>query len=176
MRTPLKLATLAPALLLAACVSMPSGPSQMALPGTGKSFDRFRVDDYACQQFASSRLGGKTPEQAAAEAGVASAVVGAAVGAAAGAAINGGRGAAAGAGTGAAMGALAGTGAAWASSYQLQRRYDDAYLQCMYAKGNKVPVYGAFASRYAPQRALRAPRSSRTPRAYYPPPPPPSAR
>jgi hypothetical protein len=153
--------------LLAACVSMPSGPSQMALPGTGKSFDQFRADDYECQQFASNRVGGKTPNEAAADSGVASAVIGAAVGAAAGAAINGGQGAAVGAGVGGATGALVGTGTASASSYELQRRYDAAYLQCMYAKGNKVPVYGAFV--HQNEAPAAQPR-------YYPPPPPPGWR
>jgi hypothetical protein len=167
MRLPLRLPALASTLLIAACVSMPSGPSQMSLPGTGKSFDQFRADDYECQQFASSRLGGKTPNEAAADSGVASAVVGAAVGAAAGAAIDGGHGAAAGAGVGGAMGALAGTSAASTSSYALQRRYDDAYLQCMYAKGNKIPVYGAFTTQNEPPRQ---------PQGYYPPPPPPGWR
>jgi len=87
MRAFFKLVALASTPLIAACVSMPSGPSQMSLPGTGKSFDQFRADDYQCQQFASSRLGGKTPNEAAADSGVASTLIGAAVGAAAGAAI-----------------------------------------------------------------------------------------
>ena len=33
-----------------------------------------------------------------------------------------------------------------AESQGLQRRYDFAYLQCMYSKGNKVPVPGEFRS------------------------------
>jgi len=165
MRAFFKLVALASTPLIAACVSMPSGPSQMSLPGTGKSFDQFRADDYQCQQFASSRLGGKTPNEAAADSGVASTLIGAAVGAAAGAAINGGHGAAAGAGVGGATGALIGTGTASASSYELQRRYDDAYLQCMYAKGNKIPVHGGFATQNEPP--------PRQPQGYYPPPPPP---
>lgn len=162
-----KLLLLAPLFLtLAACVRIPSGPSAMALPGTGKSFERFRADDFDCQQFASSRVGDKTPEQVAAEAGVSSALVGAAIGAATGAAIDGGHGAAVGAGAGGAMGALAGTGAAAASSYELQQRYDSAYLQCMYAKGHKVPVYGKFISPH--EQLQQCPRGGY----YYPPPPP----
>ena len=31
---------------LGACVSIPSGPSIMALPGSGKTFDQFRNDDF----------------------------------------------------------------------------------------------------------------------------------
>lgn len=146
-------------LLVAGCVTVPSGPSAMALPGTGMSWDRFRLDDAECRQFAGAQSGGGSPSQAAASSGVASAAVGAVVGAAAGAAVDGGHGAAVGAGVGLATGALAGTGTAWTSSYELQRRYDAGYLQCMYAKGHKIPVYGNYASRPA--------------QAAYPPPPPP---
>ena len=147
-------------LTLGACVVMPSGPSMMSVPGTGKSFDQFRADDYDCRQFASSQVGGATAEQAAVDSGVRSAVLGTAVGAAAGAAISGSSGAATGAGVGLLMGTLAGTGAAHASGYNLQQRYDMGYGQCMYAKGHKVPVSRPFAAQHPPG-------------AYTPPPPPP---
>ena len=52
-------------LLLGGCVSMPSGPSVMVLPGTGKNFDQFRADEMDCRQFASSQVGGDTPDGAA---------------------------------------------------------------------------------------------------------------
>ena len=39
-----------------------------------------------------------------------------------------------------AAGAEHGAGATW----RLQRRYDMAYMQCMYAKGNQIPVRGSF--------------------------------
>ncbi|MGZ5231209.1 MAG: glycine zipper family protein [Burkholderiales bacterium] len=32
------------------------------------------------------------------------------------------------------------------SSYELQRRYDFSYIQCLYSKGHKVPVSGAYTS------------------------------
>ena len=32
------------------------------------------------------------------------------------------------------------------ASYDTQRRYDFAYVQCMYAKGHKVPVSGGYTS------------------------------
>lgn len=150
-------------LALTACVTVPSGPSVMSLPGSGKSFDQFRVDDYECRQYASMQAGG-TPNQAAESSGIKSAAVGTAVGAAAGAAIDGGSGAAAGAGVGLLVGALAGSGAANASAYTTQQRYDTGYTQCMYAKGHKVPVSGSFAS--ANERPA--------PRYNTPPPPPPS--
>ena len=47
-----------------------------------------------------------------------------------------------GAGTGLLFGSVAGAGAGDASAYELQQRYDSGYIQCMYAKGHKVPVSG----------------------------------
>lgn len=150
--------------MVGACATVPSGPGVLVLPGTGKSFDRFRADDFDCRQFASAQVGGTTPNQAASDSGVKSAAVGTLVGAAAGAAINGGSGAAVGAGAGLAVGALAGTGAAEGSAHNLQRRYDYGYIQCMYAKGHKVPVSGRLTS-----------TSPNPPAAYTPPPPPPGS-
>ena len=86
-------------LALGACVTTPSGPSVMVLPGTGKTFDQFRADDGLCQQYAAAQVGGQTPDAAAGSSGVRSAAVGTILGAAAGAAINGGRGASVGAGS-----------------------------------------------------------------------------
>jgi hypothetical protein len=132
--------------LLAGCASMPDGPSVMVLPGTGLPFDQFRGDDAVCRQYAFLQVGGKTPNQAAVDSGVASAAVGTAVGAAAGAALGGGSGAAIGAGTGLVAGSVVGTGAAERSGYGSQQRYDTAYIQCMYAKGHRVPVSGQFSN------------------------------
>src|SRR5258708_20419040 len=80
---------LIPIALLAGCVSMPSGPGVMVLPGSGKNFDQFRFDDNECRQFASSQIEGKTPDQAASDAGGRSAALGAVVGGLAGAALGG---------------------------------------------------------------------------------------
>ena len=151
-------------LALGACATVPGGPSIMSLPGTGKSFDQFRADDFECRQYASSQVGGTTPNQASAESGVRNAAIGTAVGAAAGALMDGSSGTATGAGVGLLFGTLAGSSAANASSYTLQQRYDIGYTQCMYAKGHKVPVSGRFAA--ATERP--APRRYNTP----PPPPP----
>ncbi len=165
MSRPLKSLLVLPVLLaVSACTTMPSGPSMLTLPGSGKTFDQFRADDLDCRQYANLQVGGSTPNQAAADSGVKSALVGTAIGAAAGAAFNGGNGAAVGAGAGLLVGALAGTAAADTSSYALQQRYDFAYIQCMYAKGNQVPVSGRI------QRPQPDPAPS-----YYPPPPPPPA-
>jgi len=161
MKASLRFAVAAALLALTACVAIPTGPSVMSLPGRGKSFDQFRADDYDCRQFASAQVGGVTANEAAVDSGVRSAVVGTVIGAAAGAAISGSSGAAAGAGAGLALGALAGSGAAGASAYALQQRYDISYQQCMYAKGHRVPVARAYATPY--------PYGPYTP----PPPPPP---
>jgi hypothetical protein len=159
-------------LLLAGCASVPTGPSVMAMPGTGKNFEQFRSDDAECRQYALSQVGGAGANQAAADAGVRSAVVGALVGAAAGAAIGGHDGAGIGAGAGLLVGSLVGSDAAHSSAYGTQRNYDNAYIQCMYAKGEQVPVPGIpmhSRARYraAPDEASYPP----SPSGYAPPPP-----
>lgn len=131
------------ALLLGACTVLPTGPSVMVLPGTGQSLESFRADDVYCREFAYIQNGGKTAEQAARQSAVTSAAVGTAVGAAAGAAIGGNaQGAAVGAGAGLLMGSAVGTDTARTSGYGTQRQYDNAYIQCMYSKGHRVPVPG----------------------------------
>lgn len=127
--------------MLAACTTMPTGPSALVLPGTGKSFDQFRADDFSCRGYAQAQVGG-TAQQASVDSGVRSAALGTVLGAVAGAALDGGHGAGVGAGTGLAFGALAGTGAGESSAYGVQQRYDFAYQQCMYAQGHRVPVAG----------------------------------
>ena len=151
-------------LAAAGCVSIPTGPSVMVLPGSGISFDQFRNDDAVCQQYAYYQVGGTTANQAGVSSGATSAAVGTALGAAAGAAIGGGRGAAIGAGTGLVGGSLAGAGAAGSSMYATQDRYDIAYIQCMYAKGHQVPVSGQFST--------ETPRQAAPPASHIPPPPP----
>ncbi|MGZ5054718.1 MAG: glycine zipper family protein [Methylobacter sp.] len=158
-------------LAVTGCVSLPTGPSAMVLPGTGLSFEQFRNDDMICQQFASSQVGGTTANQAAMNSGVTSAAVGTALGAAAGAAFGGGQGAAIGAGSGLLAGSLVGTGAASSSMYGVQQRYDTAYIQCMYAKGHQVPVSGQFS--YQPSRRALPPASQIPPQPPGSPPPAP---
>lgn len=126
--------------LLAACTTIPTGPSVLVMPGANKSFDQFRMDDYDCRQYAASQVGAGTSNDAAVQSGVTSAAVGALVGAAAGAAMGGNhQSASQGAGAGLMIGSLAGIGAGDASARGSQRRYDNAYVQCMYAKGESVP-------------------------------------
>src|SRR5262245_5179310 len=155
-----RIAVLALGLFAAGCVTFPTGPSVMALPGGNRSFDEFRADDNECRNFAVNRAGGPSAQQASVDAGAASAVLGTLIGAAAGAAIGGSSsGAAVGAGTGLLFGSAIGTSAGTASGYAVQQRYDIGYTQCMFAKGHKVPVPGEYAARrtnsprYAPPPA-----------------------
>ena len=142
-----RLLALLVASLLTACASIPSGPSVMALPGSGKNFDQFRADDYQCKQFANEQVGGVTPNQASLTSGATTAAIGAGLGAAAGALIgagsgHAGSGAAIGAGSGLLGGGLIGFSNAGVSGRITQHRYDNSYVQCMYAQGHRVPVHG----------------------------------
>ena len=157
---------------LGACATMPTGPSVMSLPGENKSFDEFRADDAVCRQFAYEQIGGVSGQQAAQNSAVNSAVVGTVLGAAAGAAIGSasgdmGAGAAIGAGTGLLYGSAVGSSYSSGSYYEAQRRYDNAYLQCMYSKGNQIPGYRRSPANSAPARRSYPP----PPPADYPPPP-----
>lgn len=150
---------------LAGCVSVPSGPSMLVLPGSTKTFEQFRADDLDCRMYANQQVNGVTPDRAAVDSGVLSAAVGTVVGAAAGAALGGNRGAASGAGVGLLVGSMAGAESASVSSYGAQRRYDYGYQQCMYAKGHKVPVTSRGFSEARPAVQPLAPAPT------YPPPP-----
>ncbi len=163
----------APLLLLAGCVTAPTGPSLMALPGSGKTFDQFRYDDFECREYARQMTGG-TAQESGTSAGVKSAAVGTAVGAVAGAALGGRDGAGAGAATGLVFGSVAGAGAAQSTAYGTQRHYDNAYVQCMYAKGHQVPVSGAFTT--VPAAPAKAAATPPPPPPGNPPPPPPDVR
>ena len=52
-----RLGVLAGALLLGACTVMPTGPSMLVLPGTGRSMENFRYDDNECRQYAYVQIG-----------------------------------------------------------------------------------------------------------------------
>jgi hypothetical protein len=129
----------AAAILLAACAQIPTGPSVAVMPPPGKPFDLFVQDDQLCRNYATQSIGGTSASQAAAASAVTSAAVGTALGAAVGA-IAGGH---SGAGTGAAVGAVGGTviglGEADYARGSVQHRYDIAYEQCMYSRGNILP-------------------------------------
>ena len=159
------------ACLLTACVHMPAGPSVMTLPGSGKSFDQFRSDEYECRQYADEQVGGISPRQASRTSGIESAAIGAGLGAAVGVALGGGHGAAIGAGTGLLLGGLIGSSTATTSGYASQQRYDISYTQCMYAKGHRVPVDGRIMNN--PSGNSGKDRRTSTPPANFVPPPPP---
>jgi hypothetical protein len=128
--------------LVAGCATAPSGPSVLVLPGTGKPFDQFQADDGACRAWAFQQVHGATPEGAAAGSTTATAALGTLAGAVVDAAI--------GAGGGLVAGSAAGIDAGQRSGSQVQQRYDAAYVQCMYGRGNRVPVSGSLAAAPAP--------------------------
>jgi hypothetical protein len=151
------IAVLGGASAVAACaVAPPSGPTVMALPSQGKSLDAFQREDAQCRNYAAAAIGPLQPAQAGTRAAVGSAAVSTVPGATAGSAI----GAAAGnAGAGAAIGGAAGlvggttVGASNVASgeHDLQTRYNIAYTQCIYSRGDTVqylPVssYGYYAA------------------------------
>ncbi len=129
---------------LTGCAIIPLDPSVMVLPGQGKPFEQFQADDASCRQWAAQQVA-TTPGQASTESAVSSATIGTLLGAALGAAFgaasgNAGVGAAIGAGSGLLGGTLYGVRASQAAAGTVQWRYDSAYEQCMYAKGNQTPV------------------------------------
>lgn len=168
------LAAISTLLLVTGCATVPYGPTVMALPGAGKSFDQFRMDDADCRQYAQYQINGGNPNQI--DPGVRNAAIGTAVGALAGAAIGGSRGAGVGAGAGLLVGSMSGSDAARGSNYGAQRNYDNAYVQCMYSKGEQVPVSGNMLRSHSQVQPQPQPQSSvpTTPQgSFYPPPPPP---
>jgi hypothetical protein len=131
-------------LALGACaVSPPQGPTVMALPPQGKNFDAFQQDDATCRGYATQQTGGASASEAANTSAVGSAVVGTALGAGLGAALGSvggavGTGAAVGGAAGLLAGSAIGANNAQASGGNIQARYDTAYTQCMYSRGNTV--------------------------------------
>jgi uncharacterized protein YcfJ len=130
-------------LLCAGCVSVPTGPTITVMPGPDKSFDQFQTDDAVCRQWALQQAGG-SPQTAFAQGAGSGAAIGTVVGAGLGAAIGSAAGhpaagAAIGAGGGLLGGTAVGANASQSAGYGFQRRYDRAYEQCMYAKGNDIP-------------------------------------
>ncbi|WP_292781277.1 YMGG-like glycine zipper-containing protein [Methylophilus sp. UBA6697] len=162
------------ALSLSACATNPTGPSNMALPGTGKDFNVFRADDLSCRDFALTQIGGKTVNQQYNASLATTTAVGTVVGAALGAAAGGGEGAAIGAGMGALSGGAIGTNTAAVSGTNAQDKYDNAYFQCMYAAGHRIPVPASMARTYSQGGNASSTASSPAASGYYPPPPPPN--
>jgi len=148
-------------LVVSGCATIPSGPSVLVMPPPGKPFDVFQAEDITCRQWARQQTG-LTPQETVNQNTASGAVIGTAIGAGLGAAIgaasaSSGAGAAIGAASGLLVGTAAGANAGQVSGWEAQRRYDNAYQQCMYANWNMVPAVRQY---YRAQRI--------------PPPPPPS--
>src|SRR5438874_5928581 len=73
-------------LLMTACATIPTGPSVMVLPGSGKPFEQFQADDAVCRQWAAQQTG-TTTERASTRSSVSGAAIGTVLGATAGAAV-----------------------------------------------------------------------------------------
>lgn len=151
-------------ILMTGCTpTLPAGPSVEIMPGKNKSFETFQNDNAICMQYAHSQMG-VDPRDQTERSAVSGAATGALLGAAAGAALgDSSRAAGVGAGAGLLIGAAAGNNHAVRSTRELQYRYDTAYKQCMYAKGNELPPRIVPPS-YRPVIYAEP--------AYYPPPPP----
>lgn len=139
-------------LVVGGCATLPTGPSVRVMPGSGKSFEQFQADDAVCRQWAALQTG-QSPQETVSQNTAAGAVAGTAIGSGLGAAIGAasggaGVGAAIGAGSGLLAGASIGASSGQFYGWEAQRRYDIAYGQCMYAKGNQVPMTAARTRRY----------------------------
>jgi hypothetical protein len=138
---------ISPLLFLCACAQIPTGASVAVLPAPGKPFEVFTAEDQACRAY-SAQSAGANPNDAAAKSVASSAVIGTVIGAAAGALIGGHNGIGTGAGLGLLTGTAVGASRGAEASYTAQQRYDIAYEQCMYAKGNQLPPAARVRYRY----------------------------
>ena len=132
--------------LLAGCVSTPAGPTVAVMPAHNKSLAAFHDDQVLCKNSASEEVAGEASHADWMQAAVAGGgtLLGAGIGAVAG----GGQGALIGAGVGAAGGSAASYIPASKSEKTIQERYDVAYSQCMFMRGNRVPGFPQRASRH----------------------------
>ncbi len=161
---------LMPALAGCATATMPMGPRVAVMPAPGKPFEQFAAEERGCRAYAEQSVG-ISPAEATSQDVATGAVAGTALGTAVGAALGGRRGALAGAGVGLATGTAVGAGQANESAHDLQWRYDLAYQQCMYAKGNQLP--GSYVQQ-PPVTVIQVPPDApvQVVPAPYPPPPP----
>ncbi|MDE8348629.1 MAG: glycine zipper family protein [Acidocella sp.] len=124
-------------LALGGCAATPMGPTVQVMPDPNKPFPVFQQDQTQCENYAQSQVAGQADaaNQQAVGVGVLTTVVGAAIGGA----IGGGQGAGAGAALGAGVGVANAAGTQPNAQMTIQQRYDNAYSQCMYSRGNQVP-------------------------------------
>ena len=137
MRSSKSLAVVIGALLTAGCATTPTGPMVRVMPGPNKPFEVFAHERDDCEHYASDQIAGGA--QVANNRALGATALGAVLGLGVGAATGSGRAATVGALSGGAIGAAVGANQSSFAGYSLQRRYDVAYSQCMYAKGNQVP-------------------------------------
>jgi outer membrane lipoprotein SlyB len=129
--------------LFGCAVVPPSYPTVMALPAHGKSLNEFQQDDYSCRSYASQIVNPIADAHPVANSGLAGPTAGAGLGAAAGALIGAGTGsagvgAAIGAGAGLLLGTAVGSQQMQGTQVSLQRQYNNAYAQCITAKGDTI--------------------------------------
>lgn len=146
--------------VLGGCATVPTGPSVMVLPSAGKSFETFNVEYATCRRWAEQRIGAASA-QVAEQNTVIGAVAGTAIGTGLGALLgsasgHAGAGALIGAASGLVIGSASGASSGETYGWEAQRRYDNAYLQCMYSYGNQLPGSSARAAS-APARPVAAP-------------------
>jgi outer membrane lipoprotein SlyB len=134
--------------LLGGCAQEPMGPTAPVMPASNKSFQSFAEDQAVCKEFARQQVQGQADQ--ANNRMLGTAVIGTVLGAGLGAAIGGGQGAAIGAASGAGLGTAVGAGNAQNTNADIQQRYDVAYEQCMYSRGNQVPGVGQGPTAYQP--------------------------
>lgn len=170
----ISVALTAVALALAGCATAPLAPRVAVMPGQAKPFDQFQTEDLACRRYAEQSVG--TGEQQIQDQAAQTTMLSTLIGAIIGAAIGGQDGAAVGAGFGLMSGAAASSNQTYRFSHELQRRYDIAYQQCMYSRGNQIPGYSAVPPADARANYYQAPPpapGSPPPLTGNPPPPPP---
>lgn len=127
------------AAMVSGCAAPPLGPLVPVVPGPGKDLAQFQDDDLACRSYAQASVAGQA--EAANSRAVGGTVLSAALGAGLGAIVGGGRGAAFGAATGVGLGTGLNAGASAGEQYGIQYRFDAAYAQCMYSRGDQVPGF-----------------------------------
>ena len=167
-------------LLLPACATLPMGPSVMVTPAVGKPFELFKQEDASCRRWAEQQIGLST-QDAIDKNSATGAITGTAIGAGLGALLgsasgHAGPGALIGAAGGMLMGAATGADSGRVYGRQAQRRYDIAYLQCMYSYDNRLPESSRIRRSYRTHTILPPPPGIEIPSNGSIPPPPPGAR
>lgn len=137
---------------LAGCATVPTGPTVAVMPAPGKPFEVFTQEDAQCRNFAASSSGANRNETTANNM-AGNMALGTVLGAVAGTLIGGNhQGTGVGAGVGLLAGTAVGSSQGGGAGYDVQSRYNIAYQQCMYAKGNQLP--GQIRGNYAPPPRL----------------------